>query len=749
MSKPLVHPPVALRAAWLAGLIGIYGDAIRLMERVHGPIADLLIRFVLAQAFFVSGILKLTDWQTALNLARYEYPVSWMDPVTAAHIGVAIEVLCPILLLAGLATRLAALLMLILSLVIQFNYQVLDINLFWAVLAGWYVVRGAGPLSLDRLLARGLSDSALPLAAYGVRAANWVTAHVKPGYQLFLRVWIASGLAAAAWMLIGNIGGTDAASLKLWLPLYALAPLTGGLGLCAGALLLAGLATRFAALGLIVMVLGVATLDSVQMANAHWLVMVLAPITLYGAGPYSLDAAIERWLRRVFPQLEGKPAFSLEGLPRVVIVGAGFGGVACAKALRRARVAVTLVDRHNYHLFQPLLYQVATASLAPGDIAMSTRSLFREQFNTRVLLGEVISVDTARQEIVIGEDAKTHLPYDYLVLATGARHSYFGHQEWEPFAPGLKQVEDATEVRRRVLLAFERAEGADDPQEREALLTFLVVGGGPTGVELAGAIAELARLGMEKDFRRFDPAQARVVLVQSAPRILPTFAEHLSARAEESLRRLGVQVLTSSRVEHIDAEGVMVNGRRILARTVLWAAGVVASPAARWVNAEADIAGRVKVNADLSVPGLPNVFAIGDTALAHAWNGRPVPGLAPAAKQAGQYVGRAIEARIIGRQMAPFRYKHLGSMATIGRKAAVAEFSWVRVSGPLAWWLWGLVHVYFLAGMRNRISVTFDWIWAYLTLRSGTRLITGGSHQEHGGAMATAITEYPARVQHG
>lgn len=752
---------------WIATPVGLYGDAVRLIERVYGPVADLLTRLGLAQACFVSGVLKLANWQTALDLARYEYPVSWMDPVTAAYAGVAIELLCPILLAVGLATRLAAAPLLILSLVIQFNYQALDTNLFWAALAGWFVVRGAGPLSLDRLLARGLRNTALPLAAAALRLTRWSTAHLWPIYQFSLRLWIAAGLMAVVSIGIGNIGGRTSDALAFCLPLHTLAPLAGAVGLLAAVLLLAGFATRFAALSLIAMLFGMAMLEASAVSHVPWVTLVLALIALYGGGRYSLDAAIDRQLRGIFPQLAGKPAFSLEGLPRVVIVGAGFAGVACAKALRRARVAVTLVDRHNYHLFQPLLYQVATASLAPGDIATSTRSLFREQFNARVLLGEVTSVDTARQQVVIGDGGETRLLYDYLVLATGARHSYFGRDEWEPFAPGLKQVEDATEVRRRVLLAFERAEAAADAQEREALLTFLIVGGGPTGVELAGAVAELARFGMDKDFRRFDPAAAKVILVQSAARILPSFAETMSVRAEASLRKLGVQVLTNSRVEHIDAEGVRVNGQRIPARTVLWAAGVVASPAARWIDAEADAAGRVKVAHDLSAPGLSDVFVAGDTALSHAWNGQPVPGLGPAAKQQGNYIASVIRARIARRKAPPpFRYQHLGSLATIGRKSAVADFTWIRVSGAPAWWLWGFVHVYFLAGMRNRISIVFDWLWAYLTFRGGTRLII--SAREASGAAVIAAKSplappfgkgakptqvaaglYPSEVQHG
>ena len=452
--------------------------------------------------------------------------------------------------------------------------------------------------------------------------------------------------------------------------------------------------------------------------------MTLSLLALRGPGTFSADALIAAALRRRDPRLQGRAAFSLDGLPRVVIVGAGFGGLACAAALTRARVAVTLIDRHNYHLFQPLLYQVATAGLAPGDVATPVRGLFREHYNVRVLFGEVTGVDAARREVLMSGQ---RIGYDYLVLATGAAHSYFGRDDWAPYAPGLKRVEDATEVRRRLLTAFEQAEATDDPQERRSLLTFLVVGGGPTGVELAGAIAELSRFGMENEFRRIDPATARVVLVQAAPRILPTFPEDLSERTRLALQQLGVEVLVGSRVESIDSDGVVVSGERIAARTVLWAAGVVASPAAKWLSAAADAAGRVKVGPDLSLPGLPQVFAIGDTALSEAWNGAPVPGLAPAAKQGGEYVARVIRARVAGRAAPPpFRYHHLGSLATIGRKAAVADFGFVRLSGSLAWWLWGAVHLGFLVGLRNRISVMLDWFWAYLTYRSGTRLITGG-----------------------
>jgi NADH dehydrogenase/putative oxidoreductase len=351
----------------------------------------------------------------------------------------------------------------------------------------------------------------------------------------------------------------------------------------------------------------------------------------------------------------------------------------------------------------------------------------------RVLLGEVTAVDTAAGEVRLAEGGA--LPYDYLVLATGAGHSYFGRDDWAPYAPGLKRVEDATEVRRRLLLAFERAESAADDAERAEWLTFAIVGGGPTGVELAGALAELARYGMDKDYRGFDPASARVLLVQAGPRILPAFPERLSELALKALERLGVEVRLNGRVDGIDARGLSIGGERIAARTVLWAAGVTASPAARWLGVAADRAGRVEVGPDLSVPGLPDVFAVGDTALANAWKGKPVPGLGPAAKQGGAYVARVIRARLHGRRPpGHFVYRHLGSLATIGRKAAVADFGRLRLSGAPAWWLWGAVHVAFLAGLRNRFSVLLDWVWAYLTFRTGTRLITGGPAAAEGNA---------------
>ncbi|MFH0344096.1 MAG: NAD(P)/FAD-dependent oxidoreductase [Chromatiales bacterium] len=409
--------------------------------------------------------------------------------------------------------------------------------------------------------------------------------------------------------------------------------------------------------------------------------------------------------------------------PQVAIVGAGFGGLAAAKALARAPVVATVLDRQNYHLFQPLLYQVATAALSPGDIAWPIRRLLRRQPNARVLLGEVTAVDTARQVLHMGERS---LPYDYLVLSTGVRHDYFGHRDWEPFAPGLKHLDDATTIRRRILLAFERAEMETDERERKRLLTFVIVGAGPTGVELAGAIAELARKALSADFRHIDPRSARILLVEAGPRVLPAFPAPLSQFALASLGRLGVEVRLGQPVTACDAGGVTLGDSPIAAATILWAAGVAAAPAAQWLGAEHDQAGRVIVKPDLSVPGLPNVFVIGDAARVLDPRGKPVPGIAPAAKQAGGYVARLIQARIAGQAAPPaFRYRNRGNLATVGRKSAVIDFGWLRLKGNLAWWIWGLAHIYFLISLRNRLIVALQWLWSYLTFERGTRLITG------------------------
>jgi NADH dehydrogenase len=409
---------------------------------------------------------------------------------------------------------------------------------------------------------------------------------------------------------------------------------------------------------------------------------------------------------------------------RVVIVGAGFGGLWVAKTLATAPVEVIVIDRENYHLFQPLLYQVATAGLSPADIAAPIRGIVGQYRNVTVLLGTVDGIDSERHTVTI--EGGRRVPYDYLVLATGARHAYFGHDDWEPFAPGLKRIEDATEIRRRILLAFELAESETDDTERRRLMNLVVVGGGPTGVELAGAIAELASRALAADFRHIDPRAARIILVEAGPRVLATMPADLSEDAKKRLERLGVEVRLGAPVTAVDAEGVTTANERIEARTVIWAAGVAASPAGVWLNAECDRVGRVKVAADLSLPGHPEIFVIGDTALALDAGGKPLPGVAPVAKQQGAYVGKLIAALVAGaRAPAPFRYRDYGNLATIGRKAAVIDFGWIHLRGFVAWLIWTLAHVYYLIGFRNRLIVALSWLWAYFTFQRGARLIVG------------------------
>ncbi len=411
---------------------------------------------------------------------------------------------------------------------------------------------------------------------------------------------------------------------------------------------------------------------------------------------------------------------------RVVIVGAGFGGLQTTYRLAGAPVSITLVDRRNHHLFQPLLYQVATASLATSEIAWPIRYLLRERSDVTTLFATVSGVDAQAKRVLL-EDGDA-LPYDTLVLATGARHAYFGHDEWEPFAPGLKTLEDATTLRRRILVAFERAEREPDPQRRAALLTFVIIGAGPTGVELAGTIAELAQDTLPPDFRNIDTHKARVVLIEAGPRVLAGFPDDLSAYAQRSLKSLGVDVMLGQAVTACDADGVVYDdGKRLQAKTLIWAAGVRASPAAEWLGAAADRAGRLQVLADLTVSGHPDIFAIGDTVALAAPDGKPVPGIAPAAKQQGRYVADSIKARLRGENPAPFRYRHSGSLAQIGKRKAVIDFGRIKLSGALAWWIWGIAHIYFLIGLRNRLSVALSWLWIYVRDQRAARLITQGS----------------------
>jgi NADH dehydrogenase len=441
------------------------------------------------------------------------------------------------------------------------------------------------------------------------------------------------------------------------------------------------------------------------------------------------------------------PASETSGVHRVVVVGAGFGGLETVHRLGKAPVSITIVDRRNHHLFQPLLYQVATASLATSEIAWPVRYLLRDRKNVTTLLATVTGVDTTARRVLL--DDGQALPYDTLVLATGARHAYFGHDEWEPFAPGLKTLEDATTIRRRILSAFERAERETDAAKRAALLTFVVIGAGPTGVELAGTIAELARTTLPEDFRNIDTRDTRVVLIEAGARVLAGFPEQLSAYAQRSLEKLGVEVALGDAVSDCNADGVVFGNTELGAKTIIWAAGVRASPAAEWLGVPADRAGRVQVNPDLTVPGHPDVFAVGDTVSIAAPDGKPVPGIAPAAKQEGRYVATVIKRRLRGETAGPFVYHHDGSLAQIGKKLAVIDFGRLRLRGALAWWIWGIAHIYFLIGVRNRIAVAMNWLWIHTLDHRGARLITQGRAVIETGAKPVDTADRAGRKSAG
>ncbi len=419
----------------------------------------------------------------------------------------------------------------------------------------------------------------------------------------------------------------------------------------------------------------------------------------------------------------------MSDVKKVVVIGGGFAGLWAVRALRRAPVSITLVDRSNHHLFQPLLYQVATAGLAAPSIAAPLRHILRNQENVTVLMGEVTGIDTAAREIAVGDRM---IPYDYLLVASGATHAYFGHDEWERHAPGLKNLDDAFAIRARVLSAFEQAEAAPDDARCDPCLTFAVIGGGPTGVELAGTLAEIARHTLRNDFRKIDTRNARVLLIEAGPRVLGAFTEDLSGKARKQLEKLGVEVHTGAAVSEIGEDYVVFGDQRVAARTILWAAGVAASPLGRQLaatGAELDRAGRVKVLPDLSIPGHPEVFVAGDLANL-AVDGKPVPGVAPAAKQMGSHTARNIRALISGQRTMPFRYRDFGALATIGRHSAVAQLPNLRFSGIFAWWFWLVLHIFFLIGFRSRLIVLINWAWAYFTYARGARIIVGNEAEK-------------------
>ncbi len=420
----------------------------------------------------------------------------------------------------------------------------------------------------------------------------------------------------------------------------------------------------------------------------------------------------------------------------LVVVGAGFGGLQLVRSPKVGGLRITLIDQRNHHLFQPLLYQVATTILATSEIAWPIRRLFRERDDVTTLLGEVTGVDKEGRRVLL--DDGSAIPYDTLVLATGARHSYFGRDEWEALAPGLKTLEDATTIRRRMLLAFEKAERETDPAARRALLTFAVIGAGPTGVELAGIIAELAKQILWREFRHIDTRQARILLIEAGPRVLAAFPTSLSDYAKRALEKLGVEVLLGRPVSDIRADGVTIGEEFVGCRTVVWAAGVAASPAATWLDIPADRAGRALVDPQLNAPGHPDIFVIGDTAAVPTSDGKPIPGIAPAAKQQGAYVAHVLRARLAGKpDPAPFRYRHQGNLATIGKSAAVVDFGWLQLRGWLAWWFWGIAHIFFLIGARSRVAVAWSWFWTFISGQHSARLITQGRKAGNADASPT------------
>jgi NADH:ubiquinone reductase (H+-translocating) len=677
-----------------------FGSALRVLCM---PWLLLLARIWFGQVVLVHQIMTMAE-----NHHGSLFPAGLRVP---SGLEAALHSVVPLLLTVGLLTRPVALVLIVET--IAGSHGALAVGAQGAKLAllAWLAVSGAGAVSLDNLLGRGVSW--IPFRP--IRLTHGFYIWLERSLDSPLRFLIRAGLAASLVNLVLPVGS--------WLQNGMFGASTTPLvhpGWLAAALALAlvlGCATRFAALFIAVMV----PLAGIAMSTDDRLVILLLLLVLVvaGAGVFSIDWLIDRWTGGASQEEDAVP----EDLPHVVVVGGGFGGVATAQGLRGERCRVTLIDQRNHHLFQPLLYQVATAALSPAEIATPIRSLFRRQRNVQVKLGQVTGVDTAAREVLVGA---LRVKFDYLVLATGARHSYFGKDNWAPFAPGLKNIEDATGMRSRLLRAFEEAESAASEAERAAWLTFVIVGGGPTGIELAGAIAELARHGLAEEYRTIDPAAARVILLQSGPRILPTFSATLSGAAERSLKALGVEVRLDTRVLGVNSEGVDLGGQCIAARTVLWAAGVAASPAAQWLKQSTDPSGRLTVAADLSVPDQQRIYAIGDTAFCLGWHGAAVPGLAPAAKQQGRYVAGVIDAHLTGRRPPPpFRYRHFGSLATIGRQAAVAEIGKLRVWGEPAWWFWGAAHIAFLAGGRNRAVVILNWVWAYLTYRRGTRLITG------------------------
>ncbi len=706
------HPETAM----IRRTINWGGDLVRGLGGGLAPLVDLGARLWLAQLFFVASATTLAGAPGA-GARLYSCFADWSQAPTHFGAGVLTASLFTSgLLAAGIATRFAAAVLMVGLALGHFHGPGEPLNFVWAAMLGWFAVHGGGALSIDRLLSRGAEASATPLAAPTAAAMSGLNA-ASPFYLFALRIalttpplMMALGVSEPIAHVADALLAGDAVVRFLSTPL---APQEAWLLGAASVLFGIGLLTRGIALVVAVLMYVGASRAGL---GAEAVAAAVLPLLFFVRGPgvLSLDGLL---------RFEGKSKPVDESAPHVVILGAGFGGLSAAKALSGAKVRISVVDRSNHHLFQPLLYQVATAALSPADIATPIRELFRGQPNVRTVLGEATGIDPQSKSVTLG--ART-LNYDYLIVATGARHSYFGNDEWGAHAPGLKRLDDAIAIRNRLLTAFERAEQAETDAERRKRLTFVIVGGGPTGVELAGALAELAQHGMAGDFRACDPASARIVLIDRGDRPLKAMSKSMSAVTAKALQDLGVELRFGEGVAAIDSDGATLSsGGRIEADNVLWAAGVASSPAGAWLGVETDRAGRTPVGPHLEPEGLSDVFVVGDAAAITCQRG-PVPGIAPADKQAGAYAARVIRARIAGRKGPKgFEYGHLGDLATIGRSAAVVDFNGWRLSGGLAWWLWGLAHVYFLTGLRNRASVAVHWLWSYLTYRRPTRIITG------------------------
>lgn len=715
------------------------------------PLLLLGVRLWLAQIFLLASAIELTVPGQAPPADLYACFDGWLhaeSPVKMLVIWVA--VVFSLLLAGGLATRFAALVLGILSITAFVFEAGQEQNLLWAFMLGFLVFFGGGALSLDAMVRRTVVFGPLTLPLVG--KLDWLNQLLL----VALRVWLALVLILGASEALVFIGASTvvamlqpfydlAASTDFWSGFFAPKSMVFGYFSHTVHLVLLALAVPFILPGFLTR----------PMAGLAAIIVLITALntgrveTLYIAALLGYLAAVNPGIGAL-DCLFRLNAWAADGLsdedevPHIVVVGAGFGGLAAVSKLMRHRCRITLIDRRNHHLFQPLLYQVATAALSPGEIALPIRGLFRGQNNVRVLLGEVLSVDRAEQKVKLG-DRRIH--YDYLIVASGARSTYFGKTEWEQHAPALKQIEDATYMRSKLLAAFEHAEDAKDDEAREAWLNFVIVGAGPTGVEMAGALAELAHHGLTGEFSHFDPANARIILLDRGTRVLRTFPQACSDKSAKMLEALGVELMHGAIITDINEHGVTLqDGTFIKSRTVLWTAGVQASPAAQWLGVEPGPGGRVPVNARMSLTGDDKVFVIGDVAAVPIKGRNPfgglVPGLAPAAKQAGAYAARVIVAKM-HRRRAPgrFRYVHQGSLATIGRAAAVADFGWIRLSGAPAWWLWGVVHVGFLTGLRNRIAVALQWFWAYITYHRSTRLITGP------GAQLKRRSEAPAYGQ--